>query len=130
MNDNQEEMVTIHKKTPADAHPKFNEIRDTVREAEGALGVTMNWVLSMVEAETSFDDSLIKKIAALFKEERNQANQAQFYRKMIVKLFGYDTELLLQAAEALGFWVKDMDGKLLLSWALARKDVEEYGLKE
>lgn len=130
MNDNQEEMVSITTKTDADMSPKIVQMRKMIRMAEEDFRYAMDELVAIVETENSFEVSLIEKVAALFVEEKNKPNQAQFYRKMIVKLFGYDKALLTKAAEALGFWVKDVDGRMLLSWALSKRDVDNYGLKE
>jgi len=74
---------------------------------------------------------LIQKIQKLFTAERNKTNQATFYKKMIVKFFGHDRQLLKEAADALGFWFKEMEGnEILLSYAISKENVKKYDLEK
>jgi hypothetical protein len=81
------------------------------------------------EAGKPFFDALITLLGIIFKRERNQLNQSQIYKLILVKLFSHDLNLLERAAKELGFWFKNKgNGKAILAWELSKADIKKYNM--
>lgn len=81
------------------------------------------------EAGKAFFEALITLLGIIFKRERNQLNQAQTYKLILVKLFSHDLNLLGRAAKELGFWFKNKgNGRAILAWELSKADIKKYNM--